>query len=59
MPTKIKKSQENPKHPGGRPSNYTKEIGDKICDIIATTSLAWLKFLRIMDFQILRPLEDG
>lgn len=43
MPTKIKKSQVNPKHPGGRPSNYTKEIGDKICDIIATTSFSLAK----------------
>ena len=39
MKTKDEKAQNKPKHPGGRPSHYTEEKGDRICEIISTTSL--------------------
>lgn len=36
MKKKPAQIQNKPKHPGGRPSEYTKEKGDLICEIVAT-----------------------
>ena len=40
MPKIPEKSPKKLKNTKGRPSDYTKEIGDKICEIIATTSFS-------------------
>ena len=43
MLKKSEKLSKKSKNAGGRPSDYTKEIGDKICEIIATTSFSLAK----------------
>ena len=33
------KNQKKPKHPGGRPTTYTLELGNRICELISTSSI--------------------
>lgn len=50
MQKKQKKTQDKPKNPGGRPSSYTKEQGDLICEIVATTSKGLSKICDCINF---------
>jgi hypothetical protein len=50
MPKKEEKSTIKPKNTPGRPSDYTREIGDRICGIIATTSFSLSKIAVDNDF---------
>ena len=39
MSKNLSKNLNQSKHPGGRPTKYTKEIGDRICELISTSSV--------------------
>ena len=47
----MKKTLPKPKRPKGRPREYTKELGDRICEIISTSSAGLAKICNFHDFM--------
>jgi len=59
MPKNLKKIQKKSKGIMGRPSIYSKEIGDKICKIVATTSLGLPKICNLhQDFPSAETVRE-